>query len=109
MSNLSRIEVLKEYAEEEPENPFNWYALALEYQNIDYKVANDLYLKLLKDYNSYLPTYFHAASFFAEKGEIDFAKTIYENGIDLAKTQNNSHALKELNNSYQNFIFENDL
>jgi Tfp pilus assembly protein PilF len=108
MTNLSRIEVLKEFAKQEPDNPFNWYALALEYQHIDIIKAKDLYNKLLKEHKSYLPTYFHAALFFSENGETDFAKEIYESGIALAKDQNDLHALKELKNSYQNFIFEND-
>ncbi len=109
MSNLSRIEVLKEFAEQEPENPFNWYALALEYQNTDPKLVRSLYHKLLIEHKSYLPTYFHAALFFSESGENEFAKSIYESGIELANAQQNAHALKELKNSYQNFIFENDL
>ncbi|ERM81470.1 hypothetical protein P872_09985 [Rhodonellum psychrophilum GCM71 = DSM 17998] len=109
MSNLSRIEILKEYADQEPENPFNWYALALEYQNFDLEKTSYCFNKLLKEHKGYLPTYYHAALFFSERNQIDFAKTIFETGIDLAKDQNNEKALRELQNSFQNFIFENDL
>ena len=35
MSNFERIQVLLDFLEEEPDNPFNLYALALEYQNIE--------------------------------------------------------------------------
>jgi len=109
MSNLSRIEILKEYANQEPENPFNWYALALEYQNIDQEKTGLYFNKLLNEHKGYLPTYYHAALFFSERNQIDFAKTIYESGIELAQNQNNVMALRELQNSFQNFIFENDL
>lgn len=109
MSNLSRIKILKEYADQEPENPFNWYALALEYQNNDFENTSYYFHKLLKEHKGYLPTYYHAALFFSERNEIDFTKNIYETGIALAKDQNNEKALKELQNSFQNFVFENDL
>jgi tetratricopeptide (TPR) repeat protein len=109
MSKLSRIEMLKSFAEQEPDNPFNWYALALEYQNSDPDDAAFFYNKLLTEYMVYLPTYFHAAAFFSELGEIQKSKEIYERGIRLAEDQKDEKTLKELKNSYQNFLFENDL
>ncbi|WP_291785570.1 tetratricopeptide repeat protein [Cecembia sp.] len=109
MSKLSRIEMLQSFAEQEPENPFNWYALALEFQNSEPDKAANLYHKLLKVHKGYLPTYYHAAAFFAENGDLDLAKKIYEEGITLALEKNESNTLRELKNSYQNFLFENDL
>jgi len=109
MSKLSRIEMLKFFAEQEPDNPFNWYALALENQNSNREAAAMYFNKLLTEYMVYLPTYFHAAAFFSDLGEIQKAKEIYENGIKLAENQKEEKTLKELKNSYQNFLFENDL
>ncbi|MCH7412130.1 tetratricopeptide repeat protein [Belliella sp. R4-6] len=109
MSNLSRIETLKSYAESEPENPFNWYALALEFRNEDPQMALHYFNKLLNDHKVYLPTYYHAAALCSDLNLIDEAKKIYEDGISLAKLQQNSHALRELQNSYQNFLFDQDL
>ena len=109
MSNLSRIETLKSYAELEPENPFNWYALALEFRNNDPKMSLQYFNKLLIDHKVYLPTYYHAASLCAELNLIEEAKKIYEDGIALAKVQQNTHALGELQNSYQNFLIDQDL
>ncbi|HSJ66157.1 MAG TPA: hypothetical protein VK921_00680 [Anditalea sp.] len=109
MSNLKRIEQLLKFTEEEPDNPFNLYALALEYQNLDIKKAIHYYDKLLKEHESYIPTYYHAAAFYAEQRSLDKAKLTYETGIRQSKEQNNAHALKELNNAYQNFLFEEDL
>ncbi|WP_373521331.1 tetratricopeptide repeat protein [Aquiflexum sp.] len=109
MSKLSRIEMLKIFAEQEPENPFNWYALALENQDSDPDNAAIYFNKLLVEHKVYLPTYFHAAAFFHELGDIEKAKVIYEKGIGLAEDQKNEKTLKELKNSYQNFLFENDL
>jgi Tfp pilus assembly protein PilF len=107
-TNFDRIKFLKQYLEEEPNNPFNYYALALEYQNIDSKLADFYYHKLLSDHKGYLPTYFHAAQFYHSQEQLTLAKKIYEEGIALAKNVNDVHALKELKNSYQNFLIENE-
>lgn len=109
MRKLSRVKMLKIFAEQEPENPFNWYALALEYQDSDPDEAVIYFNKLLTEYMVYLPTYFHAAAFFSELGEIQKAREIYEKGIRLAEDQNDEKTLRELKNSYQNFLFENGL
>ncbi len=109
MANLTRIEQLLQFVKEEPNDPFNLYALALEYQNKDADAAKTYFEKLLQQHPEYLPTYFHAAAFFAEAEKIEKAQQIYLKGIDLAKKQGNQHALRELKNAYQNFVFENDL
>jgi tetratricopeptide (TPR) repeat protein len=109
MSNLGRIEQLIEFSKEEPDNPFNFYALALEYQNTNGQKAAEYYDKLLNEFDHYLPTYYHAGLFFADQGDTSKSKRIYEKGISLAKAKNDAHALRELQNAYQNFLFDNDL
>ncbi|UCS92987.1 tetratricopeptide repeat protein [Echinicola marina] len=109
MSKSSRIEQLLQFIKDEPDNPFNIYALALEHQNSAPSKAAEYFDQLITHHPKYLPTYFHAAAFFAEMDQIDKAQQIYKTGIDLAQSQNNLHALRELKNAYQNFIFENDL
>ena len=74
MSNLHRIKQLLEYLEEEPDNPFNLYALALEYQNHDPEKVAYYFDALLKNHKTYLPTYYHAAEFFANRQEISNIK-----------------------------------
>lgn len=108
MSNFHRIEQLLEFLKEEPDNPFNLYALALEYQNHDVEKTASYFELLLRNHSSYLPTYYHAAAFYASRDEIEKAKNIYEEGIKLASDTNESHTLKELRNAYLNFQFEND-
>lgn len=109
MTKVSRIEMLKSFTEVEPENPFIFYALALEYIEFDKSSAELFFKKLLDEFPEYLPTYFHAALFYSDLGDVSFSKIIYEKGIELAKSQKDDKALKELKNSYQNFLFENDL
>lgn len=109
MANLDRIQLLKQFIQEEPENPFNWYALALEYRETDPAEAYSLFQKVLKTYPSYLAAYFPAAHLYSELGEISESKEVFEKGITLAREQKNTKALQELQNAYQNFLFENDL
>ncbi|GAB3657041.1 hypothetical protein GCM10028791_29270 [Echinicola sediminis] len=109
MSNSSRIELLLQFVKEEPDNPFNLYALALEYQNTDVHKAAAYFDKLLEKHPDYLPSYYHASALFAELEEIEKSQQTYIRGIELAQKQNNQHALRELKNAYQNFMFENDL
>jgi tetratricopeptide (TPR) repeat protein len=109
MSNLDRIPLLIQFTQEEPENPFNWYALALEYSNSKPRETVLIFDQLLSKNPDYLPTYYTAAVFFAELGELEKAKTIFEKGIMLAQKTNQTKALGELKNKYQNFLFEHDL
>ncbi|UZD23591.1 tetratricopeptide repeat protein [Algoriphagus halophytocola] len=109
MANLDRTQLLRQFTEEEPENPFNWYALALEYKESEAGLAKSLFNKLLTEHAEYLPTYFTAAHFFAELEEIELADQIFQKGIALAKSQNELKTLQELQNAYQNFLFENDM
>lgn len=108
MKHLDRVTELLNYIEKEPKNPFNLYALALEYQNLDKEKASFYFNKLLIEHKDYLPTYYHAALFFANEEDLQKADKIFSEGIELAKTQNNLHAKKELENAYLNFQFEND-
>ncbi len=108
MSNLNRVMLLLEFLEEDPNNPFNVYALALEYQNIDPEKATYYFDQLLKSHQDYLPTYFQAALFFADQENVEKARGIYQAGIALAQKDQDRHTLKELENAYQNFLFENE-
>jgi len=108
MKHLDRVKELLNYIEKEPNDPFNLYALALEYQSQDKEKASFYFNKLLIEHKNYLPTFYHAALFFANAEHLQKADKIFSEGIELAKTQNNLHAKKELENAYLNFQFEND-
>ncbi|QYH38654.1 tetratricopeptide repeat protein [Algoriphagus sp. NBT04N3] len=109
MPYLDRKSLLKQYISEEPKNPFNWYALALELQQNEPEEAKLIFEKLLQEFPDYLPTYYQAAFLFDSLGLLDQAKKTFEEGINLATRQQDQKAIKELKNAYQNFLFENDL
>lgn len=104
--NKMRINQLKKFLEESPNDPFIHYGLALEYQKFDLEKTREKYNQLLEQYPEYLPTYYHAAHFFWEEGDAELTTTIFELGIELAKKQQDQNTLRELQNAYQNFQFE---
>lgn len=108
MSYLDRIQLLRTYILEEPENPFNYYALGLELREKDTFEAGKMFDFVLEKFPNYLPVYFPSAHFFFELNELEKAKKIFETGIELAVNTKEDKALKELRNAYQNFLFETD-
>jgi Tfp pilus assembly protein PilF len=109
MRNLERIELLKGYCKAEPDNPFNFYALALEYRELDKPAAAELFDFVLSTFPNYLPVFFPAAHFFYEEGSLQKAKQVFESALVLAHDLQDEKAKKELANAYQNFLFETDM
>lgn len=106
--NENRLNLLKKYYEEDPHDPFNIYAIAMEYINSDTAKAKEYFNILLNKHPEYLPTYYHAAELYANSGDKDLAENIFVRGIELAKKQNNLKTLRELQTSYNNFLFDED-
>lgn len=104
--NQDRIQKLREYLKETPDDPFLLYALAEEYKNNDPGKAREYYLELLAKNPDYLPTYYQAASLFYEIGNTQKAKALFEKGMQLAKSQNETHTYKELNQAYNELLDE---
>ena len=101
-----RLNQLLEFYKEDPHDPFNVYALAMEYLGNEPNQAL-IYLELLiKDHPDYLPTYYQLAGLYVDLGFEDKAKITYEIGIEKAIIANKTHTLSELKRAYQNFLFE---
>lgn len=79
--NRTRLELLRQYTEEEPGDPFNWYALALEEQKHDLARAEEIYRHLLTNFKTYVPTYYHAGLLQWQSGNHDVALKILKEGI----------------------------
>ncbi|QIP13423.1 tetratricopeptide repeat protein [Spirosoma aureum] len=106
--NNDRIQQLIRFVQEEPGEPFNVYALAMEYLNGQPKQAKDYFDQLLVEHPDYLPTYYHAAALYTDLDERDKAAELYEKGIELARVQNNQKALQELQRAQQAFEDDED-
>ncbi len=111
--NNERITQLLGFLQQEPNDPFILYGLALEYQTGSDQVTKDecrkYFDKLLSEHKDYVPTYYHAAHFYWDCEDLERAKEIFETGIATAKNQQDQHATAELSNAYQNFLLEEDL
>ena len=94
--NPIRIEMLKRYLEEDPHDPFPVYALALEYQATDREKAQQLFEQLLANHPEYLPVYYMAGVFFIDQNETEYGTRILQQGLTLAKAQNNEAAWREI-------------
>jgi tetratricopeptide (TPR) repeat protein len=95
-SSQTRIEILKKYLEEEPQDIFTRYALALEYSNGGaFNDARDLFLPLTNE--KYLPAFYQLGKVYEKLNDISKAKAIYESGVEVAKEKRDFHTLNELN------------
>jgi len=106
---MTRFETLLQYAQQEPNEPFNWYALANECRKHDLYEALVYYEKVWKDFPEYAANYYHLASAYTELNMLEKAKKVYEQGICVLAQQQESKLLQELKNAYQNFLIEYDL
>lgn len=100
----SLLDKLLEFYKEDPNDPFNQYALALEYQKSDTSKARQYFERLLREFPTYLPTYYHAAQFFNHLEQTAFADQIFQKGIQLALEQQNHKTHQELVRAYRSFL-----
>ncbi|HEY0744355.1 MAG TPA: tetratricopeptide repeat protein [Chryseosolibacter sp.] len=101
----TRLDILLKFYDDDPNDPFNIYALAIEYQKSDLPKARQYFEKLLNEYPHYIPTYYHAAKLYQETGDTDRAINTYEKGIEVAKSQNDTKAARELKSAYDELMF----
>ncbi len=103
---MSRLEQLLQFLTEDPNDPFNLYALALEYQKHDTKKACQLFDLLLTDHKDYVPTYYQAGKLFQEIGEREKSLQIFESGIEIARSKKDFKTLRELQAAQNELLFD---
>jgi tetratricopeptide (TPR) repeat protein len=101
-----RLTQLQEFYDEDPHDPFNIYALALEYLKSDTQKSKELFLILMNDHSSYIPVYYHAGKLWEQLGDVEGALRIYEKGMEWARKLNDQKALRELRSSYEELKWE---
>jgi tetratricopeptide (TPR) repeat protein len=104
MSN-SRLEQLLHFYNDDPTDPFILYGLALEYQKIDIRKAEELFDKLVNEYMDYLPTYYQAANLKSQIGKTDEAISLYIKGIELAIHKKDTTTQRELQSALEELTF----
>ena len=103
---MSRLHQLLKFLEEEPNDPFNIYALALEYQKIDPQKALTFFTLLTEEHEDYVATYYHLGKLHEELGNKEEAIRIFEAGIGKAKSSKDMKALRELQSALGEIMSE---
>lgn len=103
---MDRIAQLQQFLDEDPNDPFNKYALALEYQKHDSQKAHDLFKELVLKSPEYVPSYYTFAHLLIDMQKDDEAENIFQQGMRIAAQQSDNKALKELKSAYTNWQFD---
>lgn len=94
---MDRVSMLKEILEQNPDDAFARYGLALEFSNAgETALAMAEFEKLLAKHPDYTAGYFMAAQTLAKDERIDDAKKMLGSGISSAKRTGNTHAQSEM-------------
>lgn len=94
---MDRIQMLTQILDENPNDAFARYGLALEYSKADdVDAAMQHFNRLAELHPDYAAGYFMAAQMLARVGRTDEARTFLTNGIAAAARSGNAHAKEEM-------------
>jgi cytochrome c-type biogenesis protein CcmH/NrfG len=94
---MERIELLKSFLEEDPDDNFSLYALALEYVNIhNIGEAIRLLENLLQKNPDYLATYYQLGKLYERQRNFARASDVFKKGMETAGKQKDQKTLNEL-------------
>ena len=97
MTAMSRLDMLKSMLEQDPDDEFSRYALALELKKIGkVEPALEHLGELIERHPDYVPAYFMSSQYFAELGRMEEAKKRLKKGIAIATKMHDHHARKEM-------------
>lgn len=92
-----RIEAMKQFIEQAPDNPFPRYALAMELKGAGrLEEAADTLGHLATRAADYVATYLQWGMILEQLGREDEARKAFESGIEWAGKKGDQHALSEL-------------
>ena len=94
--NSVRIKMLEQFIADDPNDPFNHYALALELMQADKVRAKEIFDQLITSHPEYVPSYYQAALLYLELSLNEEAVKIIKQGMAAARKQNNTKAASEL-------------
>jgi predicted Zn-dependent protease len=87
-----RLEVLRAFAAQRPQDPFPRYGLAMELKSTgDPQGAWSAFEALIAEHPDYIASYAPAGEVLVALGRIEDAKAVYANGIDACTRKNDAH------------------
>ncbi len=106
---MSRIDQIRQFLQDSPNDSFLRYALAQELQKQgDLEGAKEAYLWLTDNQPSYVATYYHLGKLLIAQGEKAAALAWFNLGIEHAKAAKELHALSELQSAKLELEYEDD-
>ena len=94
---MERLEKLKAFLVQNPDDNFVQHALALEYVKLnDDESAKEQWEALLKRDERYVGSYYHLAKLLERQGETAAAVAGYQKGMEVARSGGDRHAYNEL-------------
>ncbi|MEO7214263.1 tetratricopeptide repeat protein [Mucilaginibacter sp.] len=98
---ISRLDKLLAFIENEPNDEFLKYALATEYLRLnDTDKALSYYEDLVTNHPNYTGTYYHLGKLYEALNRKDDAIRTYEVGMKITKEKRDNHAFSELQGVY---------
>jgi tetratricopeptide (TPR) repeat protein len=102
---MDKIEKLKTFLLESPDDPFLKHALALEFVKKGHNMAaRELFIEVLTRDPAYIGSYYHLAHLFVQSGDEEKARSWYEKGLVAAKKAGDDHAYRELQAAYEDLM-----
>ncbi len=97
MSGSSRRQKIQEMLQQEPDDVFLRYSLAMEFSN-EGRTEESLALlqKLCEQAPPYVPAYFRSAQILADNDSIEQSRDFLRRGIEAARDQGDLHAAAEM-------------
>jgi Tfp pilus assembly protein PilF len=93
----NRLEMLEQMVSRDPNNTFARYGLAMEVANSgDWARAIVEFRALLQHDEDYAAAYFHAGQTLEKMGELEQARTMYEEGIEASTRKGDLHTRSEI-------------
>ena len=94
---MSRIDALKQFLAEDPNDSFSRYALAMEYVKLgEYDDAIREYRTVAERDPDYVATYYQLGKALEHQGLTDEAADTYRKGISVATRRGDAHTRDEL-------------
>ena len=95
--SASRFDILKSFVDEDPKDPFNHYALALEYETQQqFPQAIAKFEDVIALDSSYVPAYHQLGLLYAQLNRKEEALKVFEKGIRIAADAGDTHARIEM-------------
>ena len=94
---MSRLETMLGFLEQDPNDSFTRYAVAIEYMGLKEYHLSQRYLSELRERDpDYVPTYYQLGQVYTALEEWDRAEEAYTAGVAAARKAGDLHAVSEL-------------